>query len=285
MSDSDDESSHFKDNPNFEEWCDTISEYLFELNGCLATMNHFISALEKNVSQGKTNSKVIENINTKTLQLIEKSKGLVSSINEYIHKVNALEETALDKPHLITREKLTRDVKFSIQEFTKYQQEFLAVTRRINAVAKAALKQEEDKQSHSFSEQILLEDEERSQQQQQRQKTQQSQVVIEREPINNEEFAYQQHLIRERDQEISNIERGITELNGIFKDLGGLVQQQGQLVDSIEANLYNVADNTRSAANELNRAMRSGSSTRKLKLYFLLILLFFLLLTTLAVFS
>ncbi|QEU61294.1 Pep12 [Kluyveromyces lactis] len=275
MSDSPNEILKYRDNPEFEDCCDAISQDLFELNGSLSTMNHFVTALETNVSHGKSNTKVIDNINKKTVELIDKSTKLVSSINENIHKVNELEESALDKPHLITREKLTRDAKFSVQEFKKYQQHFLEVTKRINDMAKVALEDEE--QNNSLMDTVLREEEDTH--------AKRTQVVIEREPINNEEFAYQQHLIRERDQEISNIEQGITELNGIFKDLGGLVQQQGQLVDSIEANLYNVEDNTRNAANELSRAMRSGRGSSKLKLHFLFILLFFLLLTILAVFS
>ncbi|CDO95078.1 unnamed protein product [Kluyveromyces dobzhanskii CBS 2104] len=275
MMESDDEVPQYRDNPEFEDWCDAISQDLFELNGSLSTMNHFIAALETNVSQGKSNAKVIDNINSKTLQLIDKSKELVSSINANTHKVNDLEESTLDKPHLITREKLTRDAKFSVQEFKKYQQQFLEVTKRINDIAKVAL---DDKGLNpSLMDTEMIEEEEEH--------ANRTQVVIEREAINNEEFAYQQSLIRERDQEISNIEQGITELNGIFKDLGGLVQQQGQLVDSIEANLYNVSDNTKNAANELSRAMRSGRGPQRLKLYFLMILIFFLLLMILLVFS
>ena len=100
-----------------------------------------------------------------------------------------------------------------------------------------------------------------------------SQIVIERDPINNEEFAYQQNLIEQRDQEISNIERGITELNEIFKDLGNVVQQQGVLVDNIEANIYTTSDNTQMASNELRKAMRYQKSTSRWRVYLLVVLL------------
>ena len=129
LSDSEDEQPKYSDNPQFEESCDTISEELFELNGTLSTMNHFISALENNAAQGKIKIKVIENINKKTIELIEKSKSIVSSVNAKIHHIDSIPETELDKPNLITREKLTRDAKFSVQEFKKYQQQFLNVTK------------------------------------------------------------------------------------------------------------------------------------------------------------
>lgn len=273
MSDSEDGYPHqrFSDNPDFEKCCEIISRDLFELNGYLSTLNQFISALENNATQGKTNTKANENVNKKTLELIEKGKSLVSKVNKNIHNINAVGEVELDKTHLIRREKLTRDVRFSVQEFKKYHQQFLTLTKRINDMAKAALEESSSQMDETLREEL--------------EQHPTYQVVIEREPINNEELTYHQHLIAERDREISTIERGITELNGIFKDLGSLVQEQGQIVDNIEANLYNVADNTRMASSELNRAMRSGKSSDKLKLYFLLFLLFFLLLMIIVVFS
>ncbi|EGA76860.1 Pep12p [Saccharomyces cerevisiae Vin13] len=104
-----------------------------------------------------------------------------------------------------------------------------------------------------------------------------SQIVIERDPINNEEFAYQQNLIEQRDQEISNIERGITELNEVFKDLGSVVQQQGVLVDNIEANIYTTSDNTQLASDELRKAMRYQKRTSRWRVYLLIVLLVMLL--------
>ena len=151
--------------------------------------------------------------------------------------------------------------------------------RDINNRARAALNQEEESNITA-----LREEEEGGLQKQQlipNDKGKKLQITIEREPINNEEFAYQQNLIRQRDQEISNIEEGITELNEIFKDLGNVVQQQGIMVDNIEANIYSTSDNTAMASRELNKAYRSQKSANKWCLYLLaglLIMLFMLLL-------
>lgn len=62
--------------------------------------------------------------------------------------------------------------------------------------------------------------------QQQLQESSQGQAD-EQEVIPNYELDYQEALIEERENEIREIEVGITELNQIFRDLGTIVQEQG----------------------------------------------------------
>lgn len=44
-------------------------------------------------------------------------------------------------------------------------------------------------------------------------------------------------LLQEREQAIRKIESDIVEVNQIFKDLATLVHDQGEIIDSIEANI------------------------------------------------
>lgn len=273
--DSFEENERFVDSPEFEQFSDEISAKLFEMNGLLSTLQQFVKTLQNKYEQGSVNTKAVENINKKAVSYTNDISALTKSINELVHKVDAIEETSLDRSQLISREKLTRDVKYSVQVFQTVQSEFAKTTKLINNKAKSALVKEEQGLDEGLREEL----EDQHQQQQQQQKS----VVIEREPINNEEFAYQQNLIRERDQEISNIERGISELNGIFQDLGAIVQQQGHLVDNIETNIYSVGNSTQSAARELNKAMKSQRRSSKWCLYMLAVLSVFLLLMTLVV--
>lgn len=270
--DSFEENERFVDSPEFEQFSDEISAKLFEMNGLLSTLQQFVKTLQNKYEQGSVNTKAVENINKKAVSYTNDISALTKSINELVHKVDAIEETSLDRSQLISREKLTRDVKYSVQVFQTVQSEFAKTTKLINNKAKSALVKEDQGLDEVLREE--LED-----QHQQQQKS----VVIEREPINNEEFAYQQNLIRERDQEISNIERGISELNGIFQDLGAIVQQQGHLVDNIETNIYSVRNSTQSAARELNKAIKSQRRSSKWCLYMLAVLSVFLLLMTLVV--
>lgn len=269
----------FTDSPEFNVLKEEIVTQLFEINGQISTLQQFISTLESLLKKGNVSAKVVDKIDKKSVVNIRKVGSLIKNVNEQVQKIDAIEESSLDRPEVIAREKIVRDVRYSLQEFQSTQRKYANVIRDINNRARAALNQEEESNITA-----LREEEEGGLQKQQlipNDKGKKLQITIEREPINNEEFAYQQNLIRQRDQEISNIEEGITELNEIFKELGNVVQQQGIMVDNIEANIYSTSDNTAMASRELNKAYRSQKSANKWCLYLLaglLIMLFMLLL-------
>ena len=241
---------------------------LFEMNGHLSTLQQFIKTLQKNQSQGNTRSKMIANLDKKSVYHINAITELLKVINSLVHKINEIEETELDRAQLISRDKLTRDVKYSVQEFQEAQKEFTSTSKVMNAQAKQALAEDEETREDNVIN-----------------SKSQEQITIEREAINNEEFAYQQRLIQERDEEIAHIESGIEELNDIFHDLGTIVQQQGYLVDNIESNIYTVANNTQSGARELTKAMRSQRSSSIWCIRMLIIVSVLLVMFLLVVFS
>ncbi|KAL3230040.1 Syntaxin PEP12 [Nakaseomyces bracarensis] len=277
------EAPGFTDCPEFEPLKDEISQGLFEVNGQVSTLRQFSETLSNFLARGEdidVNAKVVENINHKAMANITEVNKLLKNINEKVKEIDAIEESSLDRPQVIAREKLLRDANFSLQEFQNVQKRYTGIIKTINDAAKGKLRANQNQAA-------LVQEEEEQQQQQQLlhgDKNNQTRFVIEREPINNEEFAYQQRLIQERDEEITNIERSITELNGIFKDLGAVIQQQGIMVDNIEANIYTAADNTVMASNELERARRYQKKSSKWCLYFLIVLVVMLLFMILVTF-
>ncbi|KAK0239026.1 t-SNARE [Armillaria nabsnona] len=68
------------------------------------------------------------------------------------------------------------------------------------------------------------------------------------------ELAYQESLIQERENDIREIESGIHELAEIYRDLGTIVGEQGEMLDNIEANISSVALDTSRASEELTTA-------------------------------
>lgn len=258
----------FSDSPEFEKLKDEISALLFEINGQLGTLQQFISSLNGFLENNNVNVKAVDRLDKKSIDNIHKIKDLVNVVNSKVQEIDSFEETTLDKTQIIAREKLVRDVRNSVQEFQNTQQKYTRVIKLINDKAKlqlnentAALTQEQEQENTPKNKNGNL-----------------NRMVVERDPINNEEFAYQQNLIEQRDEEIANIEQGIHELNEIFQDLGTVVQQQGVLVDNIEANLYSTADNTNMASTELRRAMRSQRFSNRCSSYLLIVLTAFLLL-------
>lgn len=275
--------NHFSDSPRYDALKDTIAEQLFQINGQIGTVRQFITSLKKFNNQNNVNTEYVERIDKKTINMIHKIRDLLNKMNQSITEMNNIDENELNKNRLISREKLNKDIKLSIQEFQNIQIDYTKIMKLINIKAQeqlnqnvAALGQEEEEQqpdTDTINNNTSIN------------RTRNNQMIVEMDPINNEEFLYQQNLIRERDAEIQNIEQGINELHGIFRDLSTVIQQQGVLVDNIEANIYSAVDNTQKGSKELHKAMLSQKRQSKLCIYlliFLSIFLFFMILVVLS---
>ncbi|KAK0511275.1 hypothetical protein JMJ35_005848 [Cladonia borealis] len=79
--------------------------------------------------------------------------------------------------------------------------------------------------------------------------------------------------IAQREREINDIAQGIIELADIFKELQGMVIDQGTMLDRIDYNIENMAVNVKAADKELNVATGYQRTYTKRKILFLLFLL------------
>ena len=70
-------------------------------------------------------------------------------------------------------------------------------------------------------------------------------------------------LARERDQGIQNMQVGIHEIQGIFKDIAGMVVEQGQTIQTIENNAMDAVQNTNKGVSELEKAHKKAAANRK----------------------
>lgn len=77
-----------------------------------------------------------------------------------------------------------------------------------------------------------------------------------------EEAQPQNAYIEERGQAIESIERTINELGGIFGQLASMVQEQGEMVQRIDANTEDVVDNVQGAQRELLKYWSRVSGNR-----------------------
>lgn len=92
-------------------------------------------------------------------------------------------------------------------------------------------------------------------------------------------------LVDEREREIADVHRGIREINTLFQDLGVLVTEQGQQLDTIEENITNLAGQTASASRELNKAEAHQRNRGKWSCIFLLIILVITVLVAVSILS
>ena len=72
--------------------------------------------------------------------------------------------------------------------------------------------------------------------------------------LDESELQYHLNLTELRNRDINQINEGIVEINSIFKDLGQLVLQQGEQVDTVEENILYLQSNAQQAGRELKRA-------------------------------
>ena len=172
--------------------------------------------------------------------------------------------TAAQPSQRYTNQKLAREFGAALSEFQVVQRSSLEKER----ASKAALEQESSSaQSPSAdragqSQQQLLEEPRLAQQ---------------------SEVDYQEALIVEREGEIRQIEQSVGELNELFRDVAHIVREQGDVLDTIDANVENTVTDTRGADVELRSAARYQKSARSKACCLLLILAIVLIVVVLAV--
>jgi len=76
------------------------------------------------------------------------------------------------------------------------------------------------------------------------------------------EMEFNNALIEEREHGILEIQQQIGEVNEIFQDLAVLVNEQGTMIDDIEANIVSTAVRTKDAQRELTKADKSQKAAR-----------------------
>nr|BAG57998.1 unnamed protein product [Homo sapiens] len=96
----------------------------------------------------------------------------------------------------------------------------------------------------------------------------QPQVQVQDEEITEDDL----RLIHERESSIRQLEADIMDINEIFKDLGMMIHEQGDVIDSIEANVENAEVHVQQANQQLSRAADYQRKSRKTLCIIILIL-------------
>uniref|UniRef100_A0A7C8YMQ7 t-SNARE coiled-coil homology domain-containing protein n=1 Tax=Opuntia streptacantha TaxID=393608 RepID=A0A7C8YMQ7_OPUST len=88
--------------------------------------------------------------------------------------------------------------------------------------------------------------------------------------------------IQERHDAVKDIERNLRELHQVFLDMAVLVQQQGEQLDDIEANVARASSFVRGGTQELHTARKHQKNTRKWTCFAIVILLIIILVIVLS---
>ncbi|KAK8095033.1 hypothetical protein PG997_001718 [Apiospora hydei] len=255
----------YSDSPEFSRLNQTLTNALFHLQGNNDKLRTEIDRLGTRQDKPRLRERV--------QALLEESRDQFKEVGEGVKKLQTWDDPAGITPtQKYQQQKLARDFGVSLREFQGLQRTAL---EKLNASVTAAKAAAHDEAAQSPSGGDYFHGGEQLQQLQQQE---QAHLAAQ------DEVDFQDALIQEREDEIRQIEEGVTDLNTLFKQVAQIVGEQGEQLETIETNAINVRDDTRGADVELRSAARYQKNARSKACCLLLILAVILTIVLLAVF-
>ncbi|OAA57478.1 t-SNARE [Niveomyces insectorum RCEF 264] len=255
----------YTDDPSFQVLAQRLSNTLFKLQGHSANLRRDIGHL----GTRQDNARVRERVN----DVLEEARSLFKEVGEGVKKVQAWEDVTPTQRY--TQQKLSREFQAALSEFQILQRRALEKEKASVSAARAAVGDETEAAGGGggggggHEQQALLEQ-------------QQEQELLRLAP--QDEVDFQEALIIEREDEIRNIEQGVSDLNVLFTQVATMVQEQGEQLDDIANNVEDVRTDTRGADYELRSAAQYQRNARGKACCLLLVLAVILTIVLLAVF-
>lgn len=218
---------------------------LFEKTGSsIQRINSYVSSLERSLRQIGTSSDSVQLRNKITTVLHDVGQN-VTRTQTNIKRLKELGRT-LSKENRLQVERITNQFLDTVQRFIDIQKRVANQMKAYPDLPKDSPFYQEE-QNYGFDSA-----EDNSQRQAQEQET--------------EEMEYNLALMEERERQVRDIESAIVDVNEIFRDLSAMVVEQGDMIDSIEANVERGADNVSSGRQELQKAEMYQKKARQKQL-------------------
>lgn len=203
-------------------------------------INSSVSSIEKSVRQIGTASDS-ENLRNRITSVLHGTNQDVAHTQQSIKRLKELGRT-LTKERRLQEERITRQFMETVQRVSKVQQ---TVASRMKAYPNLP-KQQSPQVGDDFSSGEPSSIEAPSMVQKQ-----------------EEQLHYDLSLLEERERQVRDIESAIVDVNEIFRDLGAMVTEQGDMIDSIEANVERGSENVSSATQQLEKAQMYQTKARR----------------------
>ncbi|KAK8038509.1 SNAP receptor-like protein [Apiospora rasikravindrae] len=257
-------SGAYSDSPEFSRLNQTLTNALFHLQGNNDKLRTEIDRLGTRQDKPRLRERV--------QALLEESRDQFKEVGEGVKKLQTWDDPAggITPTQKYQQQKLARDFGTSLREFQGLQRTAL---EKLNASVSAAKAAAHDEAQSPGADNFYG-----GEQLQQLQQQEQAHLAAQ------DEVDFQDALIQEREDEIRQIEEGVTDLNTLFKQVAQIVGEQGEQLETIETNAINVRDDTRGADVELRSAARYQKNARSKACCLLLILAVILTIVLLAVF-
>lgn len=219
-----------------------VAAAIFQINTAVAAFRRLVDAIGT-AKDTLDHRQKLHNTRQRILQLVKETSAKLKALSE------SDRDTNVDARKKVEDAKLARDFQTVLQEFQKAQQ--LASEREStyspsvppsSTTAAATDSSGSTEYAASESQPFLME--------------QKRQEIL----ILDNEIAFNEAMIEEREQGIREIQDQIGQVNEIFKDLAVLVHEQGVVIDDIRSNIESSADATSQAKVQLVKASKSVKS-------------------------
>ncbi|XP_041599191.1 syntaxin-7 isoform X4 [Vulpes vulpes] len=175
---------------------------------------------------------------------------LAKETDKYIKEFGSLPTTPSEqRQRKIQKDRLVAEFTTSLTNFQKVQRQAAEKEKEFVARVRASSRVSGGFPEDSSKERNLVSWESQAQ----------PQVQVQEEEITEDDL----RLIHERESSIRQLEADIMDINEIFKDLGMMIHEQGDVIDSIEANVESADVHVQQANQQLSRAAEYQRKSRK----------------------
>ncbi|KAK7874231.1 hypothetical protein R5R35_006271 [Gryllus longicercus] len=220
--------------------CENITTNIYTINTSWKTLQDALKAIgTERDSQGLRDKVRVTQLSC---------NRIVTQTTKDLQRLNVIVRKG-GKQQKLQVEKLRNDFKEAVQQYSRLQQQVAEKIKiRLFVRQQSSGYNEEDEQQHLVEQETIA-----------AQKTLQN------------ELQFEQEMLLEREQRIKQIEDDILDVNEIMRELGSMVHEQGETINSIENNLENVHANVEQGQEELEKAAQYQMKFRR-KLCFLVAL-------------
>ncbi|KAI5849858.1 t-SNARE [Tricharina praecox] len=258
-------STGYSDSPEFTALTTSLSSRLFTLTSNITQLNRQLSLVGT-----KKDSDVVRE---RVTRLLDETRTGFRDISDGVKRAKAWPDASPAMKY--TQDKLQNQLTSALADFQSAQRLSAEKMRQFVAAAKRRV-HEHDGETERYTDEegapgggeggLLLQ--------------QQQAAAL----ADQNEVEFHESLILQREEEIRSLERGVTEINDIFRDLGTMIRDQGDQLDVIGANVDSVSQDHKAADLELRSASRYQKSARNRACCLLLILAIVLTIVLLAIF-
>ncbi|XP_072046492.1 syntaxin-7-like [Amphiura filiformis] len=237
------------------------SKYSQEISNGIFKISSNVTNLEKVNRQLGTQNDTMQLRNRIQVIMQQTSKQITETHKSLRRISNVLRQPSITKPQKFQVERLNNEFQDCIKRYDRLKgsdvnQFGVCWEKTANKMRSCPLPQKKMVGDSSTgyhdddAQKPLMEDARRQEMQAQ---LQQQEAVID----------YDSALFEEREEQIRQIEAAMLDVNEIFKDLSVMVSEQGEVIDSIEANIDTAVDNVESGKTQLQKASTYQKKARK----------------------